>query len=155
MRFSFLLVASAATFVAAAPHQKRYTGDPTPGTDKLAIQGLVNLAKHEFTSGSIPTCNVWNSNKRVEWNTFSNSQKTAYINAVLCLQSQPAQSDPAFCPGCKSRYDDFVATVSSSHTLNVVAWTLVADIPAAYQPDALHPRHRQLSFMAQVLHLGL
>lgn len=36
-------------------------------------------------------------------------ERANYTKAVLCLQGQPSQLDPAVYPGAKSRYDDFVA----------------------------------------------
>lgn len=42
--------------------------------------------------------------------TFSTTQKKAYINAVLCLQSKPSKTPSDLVPGAKTRYDDFVAT---------------------------------------------
>ena len=41
---------------------------------------------------------------------FSTSEKKAYINAVLCLQSKPALTPSSLAPGAKTRYDDFIAT---------------------------------------------
>lgn len=37
------------------------------------------------------------------------SQKSAYIDAVRCLQSQPGQTQHLY-PGVMSRYDDYVGT---------------------------------------------
>ena len=53
-------------------------------------------------------------------------EKTAYINAVLCLQSKPSLTG-SFVPGAKSRYDDFVAihinqTLTIHGTGNFLSW---------------------------------
>lgn len=42
--------------------------------------------------------------------TFSTAEKKAYISAVKCLSKLPPQTPAAECPGCRNRYDDFVAT---------------------------------------------
>ena len=110
MRFtSAILVAplAAATFKPSS----------TAGSDKLEAQGLINLAKYEAGHNPPPTCNISTGYVRKEWDTFTAAGKTAYINAVLCLQSKPAKSG-AFAPGAKSRYDDFVA-VHINQTLSI------------------------------------
>lgn len=40
---------------------------------------------------------------------MSNSERTAYSNAVLCLATKPSKSPAGFAAGAKNRYDDFVA----------------------------------------------
>lgn len=57
---------------------------------------------------------------------LSNSEKVAYSTAVHCLLSTPSKSG-SFCPGCKSRYDDFVAvhinqTLTIHGTANFLSW---------------------------------
>ena len=57
---------------------------------------------------------------------LSNTEKVAYSSAVKCLQSTPSKSE-SFCPGCKSRYDDFVAvhinqTLTIHGTANFLSW---------------------------------
>ncbi|KAJ4983088.1 FAD binding domain-containing protein [Stagonosporopsis vannaccii] len=56
------------------------------------------------------TCNPSNVQVRQEWSTFSKTEKKAYISAVQCLASLPSKTSPDVCPGCRNRYDDFVAT---------------------------------------------
>jgi tyrosinase len=46
---------------------------------------------------------------RKEWRTLSRDQKSAYIDAVRCLQSQPGRTQHLY-PGVRSRYDDYVGT---------------------------------------------
>ncbi|KAK5165792.1 uncharacterized protein LTR77_008715 [Saxophila tyrrhenica] len=83
----------------------------TAGTDKLAKQGLVNLAKYELKNHPPKTCNTKTGYIRKEWSSLKDSEKKEYIDAVLCLQSKPAKSNAAYpAPGARSRYDDFVAT---------------------------------------------
>jgi tyrosinase len=80
----------------------------TVQTDKLAAQGLVNLAKYEAKQYPHATCNTGHAYVRKEWHVLSPKEKKAYINAVLCLQSLPSKSG-SFAPGAKSRFDDFVS----------------------------------------------
>jgi hypothetical protein len=49
---------------------------------------------------------------------LTSSQRTSYINAVLCLMKKPSKADPAFAPGSQNRYDDFVA-VHINQTLTI------------------------------------
>ncbi|KAK5130556.1 hypothetical protein LTR08_001936 [Meristemomyces frigidus] len=104
MRFTSALVAVPLLSAVSA-----FTPASTSGTDKLEAKGLLNLAKYESKTSPPPTCNTTTGYIRQEWSTLSSTQKTSYINAVLCLQSKPAKSG-AIAPGAKSRYDDFVAT---------------------------------------------
>lgn len=58
---------------------------------------------------------------------LSNSEKKAYTDAVICLQSKPAKTNPALAPGAKTRYDDFVAvhinnTLTIHATANFLSW---------------------------------
>ncbi|KAF2157468.1 tyrosinase [Myriangium duriaei CBS 260.36] len=126
MHFSALLAsaASLATVASAGSVHKRWTPDSTTGTDKLAAAGLVKLAAAEVSAHSA-NCTIKNAVQRKEWNTLSSSQKTAYINAVLCLQSKPSKIQNA--PGAKTRYDDFVAvhiqqTLTIHGTGNFLSW---------------------------------
>lgn len=94
-----------------------FTPATTAGSDKLQAIGLINLASYELKSNPPPTCNTKTGYIRTEWSTLKDTQKTAYINAVLCLQSKPSISG-SLAPGAKSRYDDFVAT-HANQTLTI------------------------------------
>ena len=50
--------------------------------------------------------------------TLSDGAKKDYISAVLCLREKPSKADPAFAPGARTRYDDFVA-VHINQTLSI------------------------------------
>ena len=41
---------------------------------------------------------------------LSPKERIAYTNAVLCFQAKPPITDPAFAPGARSRFDDFIVT---------------------------------------------
>ncbi|KAI4669253.1 uncharacterized protein J4E92_001013 [Alternaria infectoria] len=55
-------------------------------------------------------CNPTNIIVRKEWVTFTESEKKDYINAVQCISKLPPKTPASECPGCRNRYDDFVAT---------------------------------------------
>lgn len=108
---SDLVLVTLASSVLAVPNAAKFTPASTSGTDKLAAQGFINLAKYEFQHHPPPQCNTKTGYVRKEWSTLSDTEKKNYINAVLCLQSKPSISGSAYpAPGAKTRYDDFVAT---------------------------------------------
>jgi hypothetical protein len=52
--------------------------------------------------------------------TFSKTEKKAYISAVQCLAKLPPKTSKEVCPGCRNRYDDFVAThIQQSFNIHV------------------------------------
>ncbi|OTA66034.1 Di-copper centre-containing protein [Hypoxylon sp. EC38] len=55
------------------------------------------------------TCSLENTTVRREWGSLSEDERKAYTDAVLCLQSLPANTPTSLVPGARSRYDDFVA----------------------------------------------
>jgi len=105
MRFTSALVAVPLASAATT----KFTAASTTGTDLLAAEGLIKLAAYELKNHPAATCNTTSGYVRQEWSALSSAQKTAYIDAVLCLQSKPAKSG-SLAPGAKSRYDDFVGT---------------------------------------------
>lgn len=42
--------------------------------------------------------------------TFSTTEKKNYIKAVQCMSKLAPKTPKEKCPGCRNRYDDFVAT---------------------------------------------
>ncbi|GAB7342345.1 hypothetical protein MBLNU457_g0568t1 [Dothideomycetes sp. NU457] len=104
-----------------------WTPDSTVGSDRLAAQGLVNLAKYEFQHHPAnTTCSLQTAYVRREWHTLSKSERSKYIDAVLCLQQKPSISG-SLVPGARSRYDDFVGThinqtLSIHGTGNFLSW---------------------------------
>ncbi|KAN0106125.1 Di-copper centre-containing protein [Hyaloscypha variabilis] len=107
MRFQTLapfLVASGAS---------AFTPASTTSTDLLAANGLINLAINQIElafTGKQGSCTLANAAIRREWLTLTNAERTAYTDAVLCLQSKPALTNQTLVPGAKTRYDDFVWT---------------------------------------------
>ncbi|KAJ9627665.1 hypothetical protein H2203_002877 [Taxawa tesnikishii (nom. ined.)] len=105
-------IAAVALFVSSIAASKQDGGfqpASTSGTDALAKQGLVNLHKYQAEHKPSTGCNTGKAYVRKEWSTLSADEKTAYIDAVLCLQSKPSISGD-LAPGAKNRFDDFVAT---------------------------------------------
>lgn len=126
MRFQSLSVWAPVLASAASA----FTPASTIQTDILAATGLFNLAVYEFEQslkGKSSTCSLSNVSVRKEWSTLSNSERVAYTNAVLCLQSKPALTNQTLVPGAMSRYDDFVwthinQTLIIHGTTNFLSW---------------------------------
>ncbi|KAH6715943.1 tyrosinase [Leptodontidium sp. MPI-SDFR-AT-0119] len=102
----------------------------TTATDLLAGKGLLNLAINQIgqaIQGNQQPCNLGNAAVRREWSTLLPSERKAYTDAVLCLQSKPARTNQTLVPGAKSRYDDFVwthieQTLTIHGTANFLSW---------------------------------
>ncbi|KFY07699.1 hypothetical protein V492_06902 [Pseudogymnoascus sp. VKM F-4246] len=122
-----VLLASTAS---ATGQQSKWRPDPTFGSDVLAGMGMINVAISQLTSGAghdTKKCSLRTAVVRREWSTMSNSERTAYTNAVLCLATKPSKSPAGFAAGAKNRYDDFVAhhvnsTLNIHGTANFLAW---------------------------------
>ncbi|KAI0132820.1 hypothetical protein BJ170DRAFT_615493 [Xylariales sp. AK1849] len=100
---------------------------PKDATDHLAERGLRNLAQYLENNPAQGNCSLSTAVRRHEWGDLSLQQRKDYIDAVLCLQSLPAKSDPTVVPGARSRFDDFVAVhiqmSGSIHaTANFLTW---------------------------------
>ncbi|KAK3325055.1 hypothetical protein B0H66DRAFT_109635 [Apodospora peruviana] len=104
------------------------------------LERLANLAQQAFETaqddvtssdnvqrGGGSSCTLSKLSIRREWGTLSTSDKKAYITAVKCLQSKPANYPASVAPGAKTRFDDFVAThinqtLSIHYTGNFLGW---------------------------------
>ncbi|EOD50342.1 putative tyrosinase central domain protein [Neofusicoccum parvum UCRNP2] len=108
------VVAAAALLGAArgAAIEKKAAGNKTLlQTDKLAAQALINLGNYTKVNGYFSdSCTVENVAVRREWSNLTTAEKKGYIAAVQCISTKPAITPKDICPGCVSRYDDFVAT---------------------------------------------
>ncbi|OLN87556.1 Grixazone synthase 1 [Colletotrichum chlorophyti] len=95
---------------------------PIEPRDVLAdLQEQAMAALRDAESGSVSkrgSCNLFNARVRRDWESFSAREKKDYISAVQCMLTSPSKSDPAFAPGARNRYDDFVA-VHISQTLTI------------------------------------
>lgn len=107
-----LLASLLASTAIALPRQSGNTTTwipgSTAGTDALAKEGLLKLTEYLQTNASAlesnSSCTLSNAYKRKEWDTHTPTEKKEYIDAVLCLQSLPAQSGELV-PGARTRYD--------------------------------------------------
>lgn len=61
-------------------------------------------------AGNHSSCSQNNTVARKEWGSLTLSERTSYIDAVLCMQSSPSHLNNTQVPGAKTRLDDFVAT---------------------------------------------
>ncbi|KAK3117612.1 hypothetical protein LTR53_000840 [Teratosphaeriaceae sp. CCFEE 6253] len=126
MRFTPSSALASSALLLSSTAQAAWTPATTAQTDKLEAQGLVNLVKYEAQYHPPPSCNASSGYIRKEWFDLKAAEKTAYINAVLCLQKLPAKSG-SFAPGARSRFDDFVAvhinqTLVIHETANFLSW---------------------------------
>lgn len=66
------------------------------------------------------SCRSENTVTRKEWGSLTLSERSSYIDAVLCMQSSPSQLDNTQVPGAKTRLDDFVAThVNQTRSIHI------------------------------------
>ncbi|KKY30786.1 putative fad binding domain-containing protein [Diaporthe ampelina] len=94
---------------------------------KLQQRALAALKAAERNSTGSGGCSLANASVRKDWAALTSDEKKEYIGAVQCLLTLPSKSDPAFAPGARNRYDDFVAvhinqTLSIHGTGNFLTW---------------------------------
>ncbi|TID03838.1 Tyrosinase ustQ [Colletotrichum higginsianum] len=117
-------VASAAPL--DTPLEARDAGDILADLQAQALENL-KAAEANGTLSKRGGCNLFNAQVRRDWAAFSAKERKEYIGAVQCLLTSPSKSDPAFAPGARNRYDDFVAvhinqTRSIHGTGNFLTW---------------------------------
>lgn len=106
-----------------------YTPASTHLTDQIAASSLANqlatlnngsLAKLLATENlTRTTCSPSEIVVRREYSHLTDAEKLAYTDAVLCLMDAPTKTPASACPGCRSRYDDFVAThINQTETIH-------------------------------------
>ncbi|RBR27135.1 uncharacterized protein FIESC28_00079 [Fusarium coffeatum] len=123
----FAAVLGASSLVASAPTDQSSGTDLVLSLNEKATSALKKGdVKSNGRSGS-KKCTIFNAAVRRDWKTLSKKDKKAYIGAVLCLRKKPSKADPAFAPGARTRYDDFVAvhinqTLSIHGTGNFLTW---------------------------------
>ncbi|PTB41893.1 hypothetical protein M441DRAFT_57967 [Trichoderma asperellum CBS 433.97] len=78
-------------------------------------------------------CDCINPIVRQEWRTLSKQEQLAYINAVKCLKSQPAQLSKSY-EGVRSRFDDYQVThMNNTDYIHwVVNWSLDVNTEAEF-----------------------
>jgi len=80
------------------------------------------------------------------------SERKAYTNAVLCLQSKPSKFAPGVVPGAKTRYDDFLA-VHMNQTL-VIHGTVCLELASSILVMLTNDLD-QFSLLASSFHMEL
>lgn len=102
---------------------------PCPSPAEKLLSSLQRQAISALTERGAGTngCTVKNAAVRRDWAKLSEAERKEYIDAVKCLRSAPAKSDPSFAPGARTRFDDFVAlhinnTLSIHGTGNFLTW---------------------------------
>ncbi|KAL0944828.1 FAD-binding domain-containing protein [Colletotrichum truncatum] len=94
----------------------------------LQVQAMDTLKENDSSVvNKRSACNIFNARYRRDWEAFSKQERKDYISAVQCMLTSPSKSDPAFAPGARNRYDDFVAvhinqTLSIHGTGNFLTW---------------------------------
>ncbi|USW53164.1 Putative tyrosinase copper-binding domain, di-copper centre-containing domain superfamily [Septoria linicola] len=79
-------------------------------THRLGLRTAHEQQQHEARDDKDqPRCTIKTASVRREWDSLKSDEKTAYVDAVLCLMDKPPISGD-LAPGARSRYDDFSAT---------------------------------------------
>ncbi|KAJ6450096.1 tyrosinase central domain protein [Mycena sanguinolenta] len=76
------------------------------------------LASESSIQTEASNCSSETAAVRQEWGDMTEQQRTAYIDAVLCLMSTPSIYPFGMVPGAKSHFDDFMA-VHINNTLTI------------------------------------
>ncbi|KAG9253100.1 uncharacterized protein F5Z01DRAFT_174294 [Emericellopsis atlantica] len=129
MQISLAILAGllgASSLVAAAPAEQS-VNDVMLDLNSEAISALKKSEESNTKRSTCNKCTVSKAAVRRDWKTLSDGEKKDYISAVLCLREKPSKADPAFAPGARTRYDDFVAvhinqTLSIHGTGNFLTW---------------------------------
>lgn len=85
-------------------------------------------------------------------NFLSAKERKAYTSAVKCMFTLPSKADPAFAPGARNRYDDFVA-VHINQTLSIHG-TVSTSWRSPPRPSVINLTRGKLPDMASLLHMG-
>jgi len=109
-RFTTLILGALALAQTSLSSSYTPTYTPTPADPNAQLEKAYTSAYHTALENLSGTCTRDKIQFRKEWSNFSTSEKKAYINAVLCLQSKPPLTPSTLAPGAKTRYDDFIAT---------------------------------------------
>ncbi|KAK0656989.1 hypothetical protein B0T16DRAFT_385605 [Cercophora newfieldiana] len=93
----------------------------------IELEGEATTEKKKKKRGLFSGCTLSKVQIRREWSTFTKTERKAYTDAVLCLQSKPALTPAAIAAGAKSRFDDFVnvhimQTMEIHYTGNFLSW---------------------------------
>ncbi|RGP63932.1 hypothetical protein FSPOR_8259 [Fusarium sporotrichioides] len=125
--FKALAIAlGASSLIAAAPTEVS-ASDLMLDLNRQAINALGDTFTQTSERSTLKKCTIANAAVRRDWKALSKKERKAYIKAVKCLRERPSKADPAFAPGARTRYDDFVAvhinqTLSIHGTGNFLTW---------------------------------
>ncbi|KAG5744610.1 hypothetical protein H9Q70_012690 [Fusarium xylarioides] len=122
----FATLLGALSLAAAAPTEQS-ASDLVLDLNTQATSALKDVEAQPQRQSGPKKCTIFNAAIRRDWKALSKGERRAYINAVLCLRKKPSKADPAFAPGARTRYDDFVAvhinqTLSIHGTGNFFTW---------------------------------
>ncbi|KAI8937112.1 hypothetical protein NX059_006326 [Plenodomus lindquistii] len=107
------------------------SSDPSAASDQLAqlAEFAAQQAQSELQGNPSKrgTCNASNLSIRREWGALSKTERKAYTDAVLCLQSKPTKTPASLIPGARSRFDDWIGThinqtMTIHYTGTFLAW---------------------------------
>ncbi|KAL4808036.1 hypothetical protein BDV18DRAFT_158155 [Aspergillus unguis] len=123
MRFLSVAVAALAAVSQAAPTWDIDEWDILAGRALDKQVDYQSIKPRYFNS----SCTPQTAGVRREWGSLSKAERKDYINAVQCLIDSPSKVDPAFAPGARTRFDDFVAvhinqTIYIHTTGNFLTW---------------------------------
>lgn len=99
---------------------------PTQPIQQEQPQILPDINKDtEQSSEAAATCNPSNPNVRFEWSNYSQSDRTAFVSAIKCLQDKPSGGSQF--NGSHNRYEDLISvhrgmTVNIHQTAAFLVW---------------------------------
>ncbi|KAI0412042.1 hypothetical protein F5X98DRAFT_24359 [Xylaria grammica] len=93
---------------------KSTSGGSTSGGTKKSSDGGDETDAGNSTSSA--TCNPSNSHVRFEWDSYSKSDRTAFVEAIKCLQTKPSGNSKY--TGSTNRYEDLIS-VHRDMTANI------------------------------------
>ncbi|KAK8216305.1 tyrosinase [Phyllosticta capitalensis] len=130
MRF-FKILAVAVTSNAATTAAVKYTPASSSITDSLAAGALSSFEDYVKVQGIYNgTCTMANAAVRRDWDSLTATERKKYIAAVQCISTKKSITPRSICPGCRTRYDDFLAThINQTMTIhgtgNFLAWCVL------------------------------
>ncbi|PYI07973.1 Di-copper centre-containing protein [Aspergillus sclerotiicarbonarius CBS 121057] len=116
MRFTWKILVCLTSWPSAWALYNQSTGFPQEDVDNgVALQEIANQALGEMEQESLTSngCRLEEARVRKEWRDLSFDARKEFTDAIMCLQSLPANISAEVketFQGVQSRYDEFVAT---------------------------------------------